>query len=397
MEYSSDGTNWHDVTGDAITGLNPGSYYVRVKATDNAPHGKATEVIVGNKVGIDLTDDQKPTAKTDLVFTGSEQQLINAPVNTTLPQGATEIQYALGTDATNPPSSGWSTSIPTATNGGTHFVWYKVVGGTNYNDTEPLCLTVEITFTVTFDPNGGSGNMNQVRVRGIYRLPANEFTAPEGHVFAHWEIDGKQYVAGDAINVSDNLTVQTVWVETNKSDTKIKKSDLTVVPAELINLYPTVQAIRNELFAKLFAIGSAVSQNQTKLYDVKLMISNDNGRTWVEADVNNFPTGGLDVVLDYPEGTGPNGWVFGVSHMFTISDDRLRTTAGDVETPPVTKTPDRLRVKLKGLSPVMISWQKEVNPDSVPQTGDKSNVLIYALIGALAVTGIVFLAKRKRI
>ena len=83
--------------------------------------------------------------------------------------------------------------------------------------------------------------------------------------------------------------------------------------------------------------------------------------------------------------------------MFTISDDRLRTTAGDVETPPVTKTPDGLHVKLKGLSPVMISWQKEVNPDSVPQTGDKSNVLIYALIGALAVTGIVFLAKRKRI
>ena len=86
--------------------------------------------------------------------------------------------------------------------------------------------------------------------------------------------------------------------------------------------------------------------------------------------------------------------------MFTISDDRLRTTAGDVETPPVTKTPDGLRVKLKGLSPVMISWQKEevaADPNSLPQTGDKSNVLIYALIGALAVTGIVFLAKRKRI
>ena len=60
----------------------------------------------------------------------------------------------------------------------------------------------------------------------------------------------------------------------------------------------------------------------------------------------------------------------------TLSDDRLRTTAGDVETPPVTKTPEGLRVKLKGLSPVMISWQKEevaADPNSLPQTGDKSN------------------------
>ena len=96
----------------------------------------------------------------------------------------------------------------------------------------------------------------------------------------------------------------------------------------------------------------------------------------ISLGIDNFPTGGLEVLLDYPEGTGPNGWVFGVSHMFTISDDRLRTTAGDVETPPVTKTPEGLRVKLKGLSPVMISWQKEevaADPNSLPQTGDKSN------------------------
>ena len=128
------------------------------------------------------------------------------------------------------------------------------------------------------------------------------------------------------------------------------------------------------------------------------MISNDNGRTWVEADVNNFPTGGLDVVLDYPEGTGPNEWVFGVSHMFTQTVPRLGTRAGAVETPPVTKTPDGLRVKLKGLSPVMISWQKEevaADPNSLPQTGDKSNVLIYALIGLLAIAGIGLITKRR--
>ena len=56
MEYSADGTNWIDVTDTTITGLNPGTYQVRVKATGSAPHGAATEVTVGNNyVALDNT------------------------------------------------------------------------------------------------------------------------------------------------------------------------------------------------------------------------------------------------------------------------------------------------------------------------------------------------------
>ena len=38
----------------------------------------------------------------------------------------------------------YTTSIPTATNAGTYYVWYKVVGDDNHNDTAASCITVTI-------------------------------------------------------------------------------------------------------------------------------------------------------------------------------------------------------------------------------------------------------------
>ena len=49
MEYSADGTNWTAVSDTTITGLTPGTYYVRIKATETAPHGIPTEVKVGSR------------------------------------------------------------------------------------------------------------------------------------------------------------------------------------------------------------------------------------------------------------------------------------------------------------------------------------------------------------
>ena len=43
----------------------------------------------------------------------------------------------------------YTTSIPTATDAGTYYVWYKVVGDENHSDTEAVCLPV----TVSIDPD----------------------------------------------------------------------------------------------------------------------------------------------------------------------------------------------------------------------------------------------------
>ena len=59
------------------------------------------------------------------------------------------LMYAIGTNATTAPTTGWGTAIPTAE--GYHFttatdvyVWYYIVGDDEHSDTEPQCLTVSV-------------------------------------------------------------------------------------------------------------------------------------------------------------------------------------------------------------------------------------------------------------
>ena len=79
-----------------------------------------------------------PEAKT-LTYTGSAQELVSAGSAT----GGT-LNYALGTDSTTAPTSGWSESIPEGTEAGIYYVWYKVVGDADHLDTDPQSLKVII-------------------------------------------------------------------------------------------------------------------------------------------------------------------------------------------------------------------------------------------------------------
>ena len=123
--------------------------------------GKVTAVGAGTAVitatatnGTTATDDDKsaactvtveksasaitkvPTANT-LTYNGKAQELV------TKGEAADgEMQYALGTkDAA---TGEYSASIPTGTEAGTYYVWYKVVGDDNHTDTEPMSLKVTI-------------------------------------------------------------------------------------------------------------------------------------------------------------------------------------------------------------------------------------------------------------
>ena len=85
------------------------------------------------------------SAKTgsDMTYTGNPIQLINTPT-TALPAGYT-MKYAVTTENTKPTDENlYTTDIPTKTNAGTYYVWYKVVGDANHNDTTPACVEVKI-------------------------------------------------------------------------------------------------------------------------------------------------------------------------------------------------------------------------------------------------------------
>jgi len=92
--------------------------------------------LIVNKADIPTGDITAPTAKTDLAYTGQSQALITAGSVT---GGIGTMQYALG-DA-NGATQPYTTSIPTGTNAGTYYVWYKVKGDKNHNDTEGVAIS----------------------------------------------------------------------------------------------------------------------------------------------------------------------------------------------------------------------------------------------------------------
>ena len=70
-----------------------------------------------------------------------------------------------------------------------------------------------VTYTVSFDKNGGSGSMANVTKNAgeTYVLPACAFTAPAGKEFKAWEVGGAQKAVGDSITVNANTTVKAIW------------------------------------------------------------------------------------------------------------------------------------------------------------------------------------------
>ena len=97
-----------------------------------------------------------PTAKT-LTYTGSAQALVTAGEAT----GGT-MYYAVTTENTAPTDDNlYTTSIPTKTEAGTYFVWYKAVGDDSHNDSAAACVTVSIqsnnkSYVVTFKVVNGA-------------------------------------------------------------------------------------------------------------------------------------------------------------------------------------------------------------------------------------------------
>lgn len=77
----------------------------------------------------------------DMVFDGTERDLVTV---TGEARGG-EMQYALGRDGASAPTTGWGASVPKGTETGTYYVWYRVLGDADHNDSGPQCVTVTIS------------------------------------------------------------------------------------------------------------------------------------------------------------------------------------------------------------------------------------------------------------
>ena len=148
-----------------------------------------------------------PTAKKDLVYTGTELALIN--------EGSTTggvMQYRLGQ------TGDYSINIPTATNADTYTVWYKVVGDASFNDVpeQSIMVTIEkakLSGTPTFAKVTGAGKaLKDVTFTKADGWPDGEFkwgngvldvdeTAPlvQGKAYSWLYIAKNHYASGTVV------------------------------------------------------------------------------------------------------------------------------------------------------------------------------------------------------
>ena len=120
-----------------------------------------------------------------------------------------------------------------------------------------------------------------------------------------------------------------------------------------------VEKIKNKLTETIVSNEGYIADN-TALYDIELVTSEDGGQTWVPVTAENFPAEGIVVTLPYPKGTNAADYDFTVVHMF--DEDVNGHKAGEVETPAVTEGENGISFRLMGTSPVIIGYKKAAVP-----------------------------------
>lgn len=80
-------------------------------------------------------------------------------------------------------------------------------------NTTVKALWKDIEYKVTFNGNTGTGSMTEATVKkgNKYKLPSNEFTAPENKKFKCWKIGEAEYQPDAEITVNEDTKVVAVW------------------------------------------------------------------------------------------------------------------------------------------------------------------------------------------
>ena len=170
---------WADGSTDAVTAA-----WSIGKATQEAPNGligvaPSTEGGSDGKISnVDATMEYR--AESETIYTACTGiEIENLPAGNYFVRYAENNNHFAGTDAS------------------------VTVG-----DREPLA-----DCTITFNGNGGSGNMDSVTVKAgtNYILSACGFTAPTDQQFKAWEISGTEYEVGDYYTVNGDTEIKALW------------------------------------------------------------------------------------------------------------------------------------------------------------------------------------------
>ena len=277
-------------------------------------------------------------------------------------------------------ADGWKTLTDAPVNAGNYKVSVFVEEDSHYASSAPAEKEFEITKAppaeITLPENLST---KQGAPLSLAVLPQGwEWLAPDETVSstkpgykARLKVDDTNYDYTDVEgydasthSVIRELTVSVITGEETRIDITegIKDIPETLIAAgidteEKIKQALTRAAVENQGYLK----------ENTALYDVRLQISLDGGKTWETASPENFPPEGLPVTLPYPKGTNGTEYDFIITHMFTHEMNGYKP--GEIEVPEVMKTEEGLRFTVRGLSPIAAAWKSVKTDDGDNQGG----------------------------
>ncbi|MCI8834874.1 MAG: hypothetical protein HFH24_05790 [Ruminococcus sp.] len=250
-------------------------------------------------------------------------------------------------------------------------IWYvkAVVPETeDYTGLEGTPVEFEITKAVPAElvlPDGlsaahGSPLSTVVLPQGWAWVNPNENVHVEKQSYeAMWEVDDRNYdytktegYDAEKHAVFRELNVTVVAEEKKRVDIS---QGIREIPDSLKDAGLDTETKITEKLCQVAAEKQGYSGENTVVYDVKLQVSLDGGKTWENVTPENFPGEGLEVLLPYPEETNRADHDFIVTHMFT--HEMNGHEPGEVETLEAEKAEEGLRFTVYSLSPIAIAWK----------------------------------------
>ena len=216
------GTTYGGISLDELTYTTVGTYpiYYSISAPGYTTYkGRATLRIT------------KPAFPTNIPVTPPNPLTLDyAKHNQTLAEAGSctgyEMAYALGENGENAPTTGWSTTIPQGKQWGSYYVWYKVLGGENYEDSNPAYVVATIkepvlhtvSFTVNNTAMGSLGVGSVVYSEDLETLDNGAFALPAGwtnDATYPWVVEDHTLKSGNGGHGSTTSTIQATYNFTN--------------------------------------------------------------------------------------------------------------------------------------------------------------------------------------
>ena len=377
-----------------------------------------------------------PEGKT-LTYNGQEQALVTAGEAT-----GGEMQYALGTkDAATQP---YTTSIPAATDAGTYYVWYKVVGDSNHLDSNIGCVTVTIATADSSDSGSGSTSSGSTD-SGSGSTSSGSTDSGSGSSSSSGSSDSGNTSGGTSSGSSDNTNTNTdtsakipydsvpistgsvnditgtasATAESNPFGTKIENNSnlttlLSLTDAEVaqgVNVWLDIQ----DMSASVSQTDKTLIQNTSGDYTVGLYLDINLFKKVGSNDATKVTetNGKVKASIVIPESLWKSGRTFEIirvhdgvataiagiydenTHVFTFETDKFSTYALAYKDPASSSdsgtTSDSSSSSDSGSSNSSNSTQS-----TAPKTGDPNDIRVWYLLLIASLGGLGFLGFQRR-